>query len=314
MIDEQPKDLAAFGLGPAAHRGDLQARRRQGHRAPAASATRPRPAATSTRSSPTSRGCSWSRPTSKAPSTRRRSSFATSASSTFDREKVDAIDRRPRRRRRVQLARQGDAWAGEAAVGRARRFRRRRVAAVAALQRPDEVDRRPTDRRGGAARSTGSTRRADATVTLARRQHLGRGILHRQGDAAGRRLRQGRLAPDRLHGREGARRRPARKAPADYRMKDVFAFRAFTGTRLEVTRGGSHRRSSRRRRARRRTRSRSGRWCSRPRPVDDTKIEDLAARSPALRAESFVDAAAGQAPPKPRASRRSSTRTRSRRR
>ena len=92
VVDEKPKDLAAFGLAKPAVDGDLHASRATRRRARCCSATRTRPAATSTPSCPTRRACSWSRATSKAPSTRARSASATRRVLAFDREKVDRID------------------------------------------------------------------------------------------------------------------------------------------------------------------------------------------------------------------------------
>ena len=68
------------------------------------------------------------------------------------------------------------------------------------------------------------------------------------------------------------------KSPADYRTKDVFGFRAFTGTRLEIARG-RRRSPSRRRRATRRTRRRNGRRSSRPPPWTRRRSRIWPARS-----------------------------------
>jgi hypothetical protein len=77
--------------------------------------------------------------------------------------------------------------------------------------------------------------------------------------------------------------------PADFRSKDVFAFRAFTGTRLEITRGGKTIAFERKKGA---GKDAVEKWVVvAPAPaVDEAKIEDLVNKVATLRAESFVDA------------------------
>jgi len=77
--------------------------------------------------------------------------------------------------------------------------------------------------------------------------------------------------------------------PADFRSKDVFAFRAFTGTRLEITRAGKTIAFERKKGS---GKDAVEKWMAvAPAPaVDEAKIEDLVNKVATLRAESFVDA------------------------
>jgi hypothetical protein len=79
------------------------------------------------------------------------------------------------------------------------------------------------------------------------------------------------------------------RAAADYRMKDVFGFRAYTGTRLEVARGGSATIFEKKKGP---EKDAVEKWAliQPAKAVDDTKVEDLATKVAALRSESFVDA------------------------
>lgn len=77
--------------------------------------------------------------------------------------------------------------------------------------------------------------------------------------------------------------------PADFRAKDVFAFRAFTGTRLEISRGGKTSAFERKKG----TEKDAGlKWVAVPPTpaATEEKIEDLVNKVATLRAESFVDA------------------------
>ena len=79
------------------------------------------------------------------------------------------------------------------------------------------------------------------------------------------------------------------KSPADYRTKDVFGFRAFTGTRLEIARGAA---SLAFEKKKGNEKDAAEKW-TQVQPaatVDASKIEDLASKVANLRAESFVDA------------------------
>ena len=77
--------------------------------------------------------------------------------------------------------------------------------------------------------------------------------------------------------------------PADFRSKDVFAFRAFTGTRLEITRAGKTVAFERKKGP---EKDAVEKWVAvAPAPAaDEAKIEDLVNKVATLRAESFVDA------------------------
>jgi Domain of unknown function (DUF4340) len=77
--------------------------------------------------------------------------------------------------------------------------------------------------------------------------------------------------------------------PVDFRSKDVFAFRAFTGTRLEVTRAGKTVAFERKKGP---EKDAVVKWLAvAPAPaIDEAKIEDLVNKVATLRAESFVDA------------------------
>jgi hypothetical protein len=79
------------------------------------------------------------------------------------------------------------------------------------------------------------------------------------------------------------------RAAADYRMKDIFGFRAYTGTRVEVTRAGSSTVFEKKKGP---EKDAVEKWnlVQPARAVDDTKVEDLATKVAALRAESFVEA------------------------
>ncbi len=77
--------------------------------------------------------------------------------------------------------------------------------------------------------------------------------------------------------------------PADFRSKDVFAFRAFTGTRLEITRAGKTVAFERKKGS---GKDAVEKWMAvAPAPAaDEAKIEDLVSKVATLRAESFADA------------------------
>ena len=79
------------------------------------------------------------------------------------------------------------------------------------------------------------------------------------------------------------------RSPGDFRTKDVFAFRAFTGTRLEITRAGKTVAFERKNGP---EKDAVEKWVAvAPSPaVDEAKIEDLVGKVATLRAESFVDA------------------------
>ncbi|MFI5079160.1 MAG: DUF4340 domain-containing protein [Vicinamibacteria bacterium] len=77
--------------------------------------------------------------------------------------------------------------------------------------------------------------------------------------------------------------------PGDFRSKDVFAFRAFTGTRLEITHAGKTVAFERKKGP---EKDAAVKWMAvAPAPAaDEAKIEDLVSKVATLRAESFVDA------------------------
>jgi hypothetical protein len=77
--------------------------------------------------------------------------------------------------------------------------------------------------------------------------------------------------------------------PADFRAKDVFAFRAFTGSRLEVARGGVTTAFERKKGP---EKDAVLKWVAVPPTpaTDEAKIEDLVNKVATLRAEAFVDA------------------------
>jgi Domain of unknown function (DUF4340) len=79
------------------------------------------------------------------------------------------------------------------------------------------------------------------------------------------------------------------RSPADFRAKDVFAFRAFTGTRLEIVRAGK---TSAFERKKGTEKDAVLKWVAvAPTPAaDEAKIEDLVSKVATLRAESFADA------------------------
>ena len=79
------------------------------------------------------------------------------------------------------------------------------------------------------------------------------------------------------------------RQPADFRTKDVFAFRAFTGTRLEIARGGTTYVFERKKGT---EKDAVEKWVAvQPaKTVDEAKIEDLVGKVSTLRAESFADA------------------------
>ena len=79
------------------------------------------------------------------------------------------------------------------------------------------------------------------------------------------------------------------QAPAAFRSKDVFAFRAFTGTRLEIAKGGQTFVFERRKGP---EKDAVEKWVQvQPaKNVEEAKIEDLVGKVATLRAESFVDA------------------------
>jgi Domain of unknown function (DUF4340) len=79
-----------------------------------------------------------------------------------------------------------------------------------------------------------------------------------------------------------------RKSPADYRPKELFAFRNFIGKRLEVTREGVTRIFEKKKIGK--AEDATERWVQTqpPAEVDATKIDDFASRLADLRAESYV--------------------------
>jgi hypothetical protein len=78
------------------------------------------------------------------------------------------------------------------------------------------------------------------------------------------------------------------RTPTDFRSKDVFGFRAFTGTRLEIARGGKTAAYERKKGAA----GAAAAWAAvaPTKAADEPKIEDLVTKVANLRAESFVDA------------------------
>jgi hypothetical protein len=80
------------------------------------------------------------------------------------------------------------------------------------------------------------------------------------------------------------------KNPADYRMKDVFGFRAFTGTRLEVARNGGATVVFEKKKGPEKDAVEAWTMTQPAKKVDAAKIEDLTSKVAGLRAESFVDA------------------------
>jgi hypothetical protein len=79
------------------------------------------------------------------------------------------------------------------------------------------------------------------------------------------------------------------KAPTDFRMKDAFGFRAYTGTRIEVARGTSTVVFEKKKGP---EKDAVEKWAmvQPAKAVDDTKIDELAGKVAGLRAESFVEA------------------------
>jgi hypothetical protein len=79
------------------------------------------------------------------------------------------------------------------------------------------------------------------------------------------------------------------RTPADFRSKDVFSFRAFTGTRLEIAKGGQRFVFERKKGP---EKDAVEKWVQvePAKTVDEAKIEDLVGKVATLRAESFVDA------------------------
>jgi hypothetical protein len=77
--------------------------------------------------------------------------------------------------------------------------------------------------------------------------------------------------------------------PADFRTKDLFAFRAFTGTRLDIVRGGTTAAFERKKGP---EADAVEKWVAVPptKAADEATIEDLVAKVATLRAESFVAA------------------------
>jgi hypothetical protein len=79
------------------------------------------------------------------------------------------------------------------------------------------------------------------------------------------------------------------KGPEDFRSKDVFGFRAFTGTRLEIARGGTTIAFEKKKGT---EKDAVEKWTQvQPaKTVEEAKIDDLVSKVAGLRAESFVDA------------------------
>jgi hypothetical protein len=79
------------------------------------------------------------------------------------------------------------------------------------------------------------------------------------------------------------------RTPPDFRSKDVFGFRAFTGTRLEIARGGKTATYERKKGT---TQGAVATWAAvaPTKAADEAKIDDLVGKVANLRAESFVDA------------------------
>ena len=180
VIEEKPKDLAPYGLAPARieitfkaagdkdsatppHRRQDRDRQRDVREARRQAEGLPDLAVSRMQAS--------TRPPSSC--ARRTSSRSTARRSTAS----PSITRRPC----VQLARAGDVWTLKQPWVGPRRLRRRGGAAVAAVDRPDEVDRHPGTRRR--SRSTGSTRR-ETKVTLTVGSSSA-GLICREGHAAG---------------------------------------------------------------------------------------------------------------------------------
>ena len=80
-----------------------------------------------------------------------------------------------------------------------------------------------------------------------------------------------------------------KKAPGDFRLKDLFEFRTFTGSRFELTRGGT---TTAFEKQKGKDASAPEKWVqAQPKKdLDESKIVDFLSRFSNLRAESFVDA------------------------
>ncbi len=84
-----------------------------------------------------------------------------------------------------------------------------------------------------------------------------------------------------------------KKVPADYRRKDLFAFRPFTATRLEITRDKTPQVFEKVKAAKEGEQDSWRQVSPESRDVDRTKMDDLLFKLSNLRAESFVDSRAG---------------------
>jgi hypothetical protein len=82
-----------------------------------------------------------------------------------------------------------------------------------------------------------------------------------------------------------------RRQPADFRTKDIFAFRPFTATRLAITRGATTA-AFEKKAGGKDAKDATLKWVAvAPAPAtDEAKIEDLVTKVSTLRAEAFVDA------------------------
>ena len=178
---------------------------------------------------------------------------------------------------------------------RARRFRRHRSGAEPARQRPDEEHRLGSGRPGRTRQPTAGRphvegvrpRPAEHRLTLGAGSTVAEILLGKatpEGDVYAKDASRSIVFTI-----EKALADDLARDPADFRSKDVFAFRAFTGTRLEITRAGKTIAFERKKGP---EKDAVEKWMAvAPAPAaDEAKIEDLVNKVATLRAESFVDA------------------------
>lgn len=200
----------------------------------------------------------------------------------FDREKVDAITVE-HNKATVQLARQNDAWlvkepwSGRADFGTIESL----LSRLSTGQMKAIASQEPTSLREYGLDAP-ATRVAVAAGSTTATLLLGKATP--EGDVYAKDL-----ARPMVFTVEKALADDVGKAPADYRLKDVFAFRAYSGTRLEVARNGGATLAFEKKKGPEKDAVEAWTMVQPAKKVEASTIEDLAGKVAGLRAESFAE-------------------------
>jgi len=221
---------------------------------------------------------------------------------TFDREKIDRLDVAAGAAK-ATVARQGDTWSVTAPVNARADFgviesvlSRLANGQMKAITWDPDAPAKPSVTAGGKPPTAAATRHSLKDYGLDPAEHrltLGAGSTVAE-------ILLGKATPEGdVYAKDASRSMvftiekaladDLTRSPTDFRSKDIFGFRAFTGTRLEVVRAGKTLAFERKKGA---EKDASLKWVAVPPTpaADEATIEDLVSKVATLRAESFADA------------------------